>query len=383
MQALAPSANTPFTIEVSGSMSFTDADALDGVMLLENTPRLARPNRAAVLHPDQLAVTEFLAVNAEPDLSSLSGFVYADTNLNGILDRDASGVALEMGLPNVTVTLRDAQGVVTATTTGADGSYLFDDLPTALYRIDETQPPFFISGINSLGEILPSGASRGVVGVDSFSNIQLNEAEQGVDYNFAEIPVPDKRMFTSRADMRRILSGQLGVAARTVQGTPANDTIVVEALADAIQVTVNDEPPQQFSLPEARVLFVDASEGEDTVVMKGSSAPEVANLSPGAGTLRRGTDYNDANFAVMAVAAEQVSAEGQGGDDLAIFRDSFGDDELVAAGQSATLASDTARQAAASTFERVRALSSRGGDDTVDEDATDYVLELIGDWQSV
>ena len=194
-------------------------------------------------------------------------------------------------------------------------------------------------------------------------------------------------MFLARTDMREILAGQRGVAARTIDGTPGDDTIVVEHVGAALRVTVNDQPPRVIPLASARILYLDSGGGEDTVEFKGAAGDEVANLSPGAGAMRLGEDYQGLNYAVMAVAAERVIADGGGGVNLAVLRDSPNNDELVAEGNAAMLTSAANRLAQAMAFQRVRALSPvrPGGtdQDTADVGTIDYVLETVGKWQLI
>jgi SdrD B-like domain len=393
-RALAAADNTPFTIELAGSMSFTDADALEGVDVLTSPDvRTERSNNEPpVGNQEALAVTEFIQILQAPnetELASLSGFVYIDTNpTDGELNRDNLGVAVEFGIPNVTLSLFLANQLIDTTTTGADGAYLFDGLDEGVYRIVETQPPLFISSASSVGTVLPSGDERGVeADVDQISEIRLALGDHGIDYNFGEVVIPDKRMFLARTDMREILASQRGIAARTIDGTSGDDTIVVEPVGDALRVTVNNQAPQQIPLVTARILYLDSRGGQDTVEFRGAAGDEVANLSPGTGAMRLGEDYQDLNYAVMAVAAETVIANGGGGNDLAVLRDSPGNDELVAAGNTATLTSADNALAQALAFERVRALSEvRPGatdQDTASVGATDYVLDTVGKWQLI
>jgi hypothetical protein len=62
--------------------------------------------------------------------SSLSGFVYLDSNRNGKRDVDQNGIPLELGLPNVTIHLyRDGQAEPIQTVdTGPGGWYHFENL---------------------------------------------------------------------------------------------------------------------------------------------------------------------------------------------------------------------------------------------------------------
>jgi protocatechuate 3,4-dioxygenase beta subunit len=71
--------------------------------------------------------------------ASLGNFVFNDTNGNGVQD------AGEVGVPGVTVTLLDAAGNavpgVPPQITGADGSYLFTNLPPGTYAVGFTTLP--------------------------------------------------------------------------------------------------------------------------------------------------------------------------------------------------------------------------------------------------
>ncbi len=70
-----------------------------------------------------------------PVLGSIGDLVWSDTDGNGIQDADEPGVA------GVRVELLDADGnVVDSVTTGADGSYLFDELPLGDYQVRFTAP---------------------------------------------------------------------------------------------------------------------------------------------------------------------------------------------------------------------------------------------------
>jgi RHS repeat-associated protein len=70
---------------------------------------------------------------------SISGWVFADANWNGV--QDTAPPNPEVGIGGVTVTLKNAAGVTIDTrTTQADGSYNFGPRAPALYTVVETQP---------------------------------------------------------------------------------------------------------------------------------------------------------------------------------------------------------------------------------------------------
>jgi hypothetical protein len=102
---------------------------------------------------------------------NLSGFVYCDTNNDGL--RQAG----EGGVPGVTITLSGAANR-TAQTDG-NGFYSFANLQPGTYAITETQPPGFADGKDTLGSI------GGTVGNDTFTNIVLTNTD-GVGYAFGE-----------------------------------------------------------------------------------------------------------------------------------------------------------------------------------------------------
>lgn len=114
--------------------------------------------------------------------SSLSGRVYLDLNDNGVPDDD------ELGIANVEVTLSgnsaDGAAVSDSSLTDEFGRYRFDDLPASDsngYRVQETQPPNTLDGIDRAGSI------GGTAGNDLISEVVFaNEPVDAVDYDFGE-----------------------------------------------------------------------------------------------------------------------------------------------------------------------------------------------------
>ena len=111
--------------------------------------------------------------------SSLSGFVYVDSNNDGV--RDAG----ETGLAGVIIQLQGTDDldntVVLTTTTLADGSYSFTGLRAGTYSIMETQPNDYEDGKDTIG------TQGGSVANDRFYDIILMRGVNGKENNFGEL----------------------------------------------------------------------------------------------------------------------------------------------------------------------------------------------------
>jgi uncharacterized repeat protein (TIGR01451 family) len=105
-----------------------------------------------------------------PEYSAIGDFVWNDLNANGIQD------AGEPGLPGVVVQLyRCDNSFVAATTTGADGSYLFAGLNPACYYLQFGTPPGFVPTLaNNGSDGLDSDAVNGTTGSYTLAAGQQN-----------------------------------------------------------------------------------------------------------------------------------------------------------------------------------------------------------------
>jgi hypothetical protein len=382
-RALVATDSTPFVMQLAGAASFDDQS------LVENVLHVVGPSGSSTRFEnagEDLRVTENIRIAAAGTIS-LSGFVFIDPNLNGTFDRDASGAPTEIGLPGVTVSLSGAASRVAIT--GADGAYHFEDLPAGTYAILETQPAHFVDAAISLGDILPAAGgtlpstiSKGATsGVNQFTGITLADRTTGVDYNFAENAIPDKRFFFTSADSRSLIVGQLGIGSLTIDATGD-----VQISADDTQLTVTaaGQSARQFSLATTRLLTVRAPNAN--VQLSGTAGDDLADLAPGASALRRGIDYSGVNFGVVVLGAQNVSFAGGAGNDRAVVRDSPLSDALAVTGGSATLSNAQAqlRVTGFDSSDTVRAISlTRSGvteSDTITNQAHDFVLDLVGKW---
>jgi large repetitive protein len=94
--------------------------------------------------------------------ANVSGRVYIDTTANGTND----GNATDPGVTGVTLTLCRAAGVpcapadvVATTTTAADGTYTFLDVPTGNFFVQETQPSIYGSSTPNVQPVTRTGAT--------------------------------------------------------------------------------------------------------------------------------------------------------------------------------------------------------------------------------
>ncbi len=117
---------------------------------------------------------------AEVKPASISGYVYADTDNDGVYDTGESPIG------GVTLTLYGANGnALDTTTTNSSGYYSFDELTPGTYKVVETQPTGYLDGKDTAGTV--GGTTVGTAGNDVISSITLATEQSGVNYNFGEL----------------------------------------------------------------------------------------------------------------------------------------------------------------------------------------------------
>jgi hypothetical protein len=120
-----------------------------------------------------------------PPPATLSGFVYLDSNNNGVRNSGESPLA------GITITLTgfDANGkpVSVSTVTLQDGSYKFTGLAAGTYTLTEELPPAYVHGMNAVGTV--GGTADGsLVGTSAIGSITLHSGDVGTEYDFAVLP---------------------------------------------------------------------------------------------------------------------------------------------------------------------------------------------------
>ncbi len=125
-----------------------------------------------------------------PAGASLSGFVYADTNNDGIKQSGEAGIGSATVGAGVLVTLTGTdsfnQPVSLTTTTLADGSYSFNNLVASNasgYTVKETQPSAYLDGKDTAGSL---GGNATAVN-DQISGIVLATNAVSINNNFGEL----------------------------------------------------------------------------------------------------------------------------------------------------------------------------------------------------
>jgi serine-aspartate repeat-containing protein C/D/E len=112
--------------------------------------------------------------------ASIAGRVFSDPNADTIYDASTGSTPIA----GAVIELLDSAGnVIATTTTDANGEYRFTGLAPGVYRLRELQPDGYFDGDEVVGN---AGGELG--GNDLMVNIELSSGENGVEYNFAELP---------------------------------------------------------------------------------------------------------------------------------------------------------------------------------------------------
>jgi len=339
-------------------LSFSFA-AVDEIVIALNNP--VQPNVDFIL--DSVVAVKpqdegFDFVNACAN-SRLSGFVYVDTNDNGIKD------PAELPIPNTTVTLIgfDVYGnaVNQVTTTDALGFYEFTGLVAGTYTVIETQPAAYLPGKATPGTLGGTASPDGNVIADVVFTIcgqnsqQNNFGELGLEHPSKQVLLFPFGLWATPTDADG--QGDVQISGVTeIAGTDGDDTLVYDARTGQGTLTTGAGQVQTFNALNTTLHF-NAGQGVDTVEIVGSAGDEMLVLKPDSAHLV-GPDY-----AVTLFSAEQITVDGSGGADAAFLSDSSGNDEYRA-GRGHGWLIGTGFSHYIKSFETQYAESTAGGSDT-------------------
>ena len=219
----------------------------------------------------------------------IAGTVYYDRDVDAAIDSGEPGIA------GVALSLRDALGnIVAATTTAADGSYVFTGLAPGDYRVVETQPAAY--GSSTANTITPitvtagavvanqnfgetSGSLAGSVYFDANNNGVRDGGEQGIagvtltlagtDYNGAAVSRTTTTDASGAYVFHELLGGTYDVtetqpagiadgldAAGTSGGTLGNDAVTNIGLGGGVNATAYNFGERTAAL--SGTVFADA-----------------------------------------------------------------------------------------------------------------------------
>ncbi|MCX5688769.1 MAG: SpaA isopeptide-forming pilin-related protein, partial [Planctomycetota bacterium] len=162
--------------------------------------------------------------------SSISGYVYSDTNNDGNFGGGESGIT------GATVTLSGTDDlgntVSRTTTTNGSGLYTFANLRPGTYTLTESQPAGYLDGKDTIGT--PGGSTAN----DVFSSISLPAGFNGVNNNFGELLPGSISGFVYCDSDNNGLKGtsELGIGGVTVRLTGTNDlgaSVTITAVTNA------------------------------------------------------------------------------------------------------------------------------------------------------
>lgn len=162
-------------------------------------------------------------VDDDASASTLSGFVYDDSNFNGLRDSGEAGVG--GATVRLYQQLSTGEKLIGTQQTATSGFYSFGNLPTGGYRLEEDQPSNYSDGPDQAGLL---GAT---VGNDSLSTIKLAAGVSATDYNFGEHAIVQLRfpaLFPNRSVTSPIPEGSEAVVTGMVFDPNPHDQFILD-----------------------------------------------------------------------------------------------------------------------------------------------------------
>lgn len=223
------------TTDASGNYSFNNVPAGNYTVHEINKPGYLDVSDKDGGDPNVIAVTVPAGgISSGNDFvdersASLGDRVWLDKNVNGVQD------AGEAGLAGVTVKLFDAGGnVVGTTTTGADGSYLFNNLAPGDYTAQVVAPAgYALSGKDRGGNDATDSDFDPLTGNSGVVNLSPGETDLSVDAGLYQKASIGDRVWSDNNGNGIQDAGEAGVAGATVKLLDAGGNVVATTQTDA------------------------------------------------------------------------------------------------------------------------------------------------------
>ena len=155
-----------------------------------NGTNVGRAETLDVLTDISIPLGDTSAINydfAEAQPASIAGSVYQDNDNDGQRESGEPGIA-GVRVRLVPINTIAPQSTLTVTTAG-DGTYKFTGLAPGSYEVIEVdQPDYLNDGIDTAGTIDGRTVGTAQNPGDSITNIALGGSDDGVEYNFGEVP---------------------------------------------------------------------------------------------------------------------------------------------------------------------------------------------------
>ena len=168
-------------------------------------------------------------------------------------------------------------------------------------------------------------------------------------------------------------AGAGGVDTARLYDSAGNDTLVASPDGALVKGSGFANDARRFD-----TVYAFAGKGHDVARLQGSSGGDTLLIN-GVDVRLFGSGFDNRAGSFDEVHVD-VGQSGQDGQDRALLFDTALDEHFEAEGNRAIL-SNTAQVVWIYDFDYVRAMASRGGFDTAEVGAVDYVLELLGDWE--
>ncbi|MCX7427684.1 MAG: carboxypeptidase regulatory-like domain-containing protein, partial [Planctomycetia bacterium] len=219
-------------------------------------------------------------------LVGISGYVYADNDNDGVKDSGEAGIA------GVTLTLLDAGGNATGTTTVtyADGFYRFENLPPGTYGVAEAQPSGYYDGLDAPGNAGGVAHNPG----DSITGAVLDGGIVAVHYDFGELRPANLRgnVFVDLDGDLTTDAGEKRIGGVTLYLLDASGKRIASTQTNANgEYQFTNLAPGTYGVEEIQpVEYLDGNErlGSAGGVLAANDLMTTIVLAPGA----KGVDYN-------------------------------------------------------------------------------------------